>query len=168
MDSDIELAFRMVDSADAETMRRWSPGGTPSRTKEDGTPVTEADVAAENAMLTLLRDVCPNDGFLGEEVGEHVGTSGRRWIADGIDGTYFFAAGDKTWGTLLALEISGEIAQASVPVPPSGGGGGPSAVPELSPVQPTVKRHSHQRLQATGAESGTNRLSSDSPRPRCQ
>lgn len=109
MGADIELAFRMVDSADTETMSWWSPSGTPSRTKEDGTPVTEADVAAENAMLTLLRGVCPEDGFLGEEVGEHVGTTGRRWIADGIDGTSFFAAGRETWGTLLALEVNGAI-----------------------------------------------------------
>lgn len=50
------------------------------------------------------------DGFLGEEIGEREGTTGRRWIADGIDGTKFFAAGLPTWGTLIALEVEGEIA----------------------------------------------------------
>ncbi|MFP4513952.1 MAG: inositol monophosphatase family protein [Acidimicrobiales bacterium] len=109
MQSDLELAFRLVDMADAQTLRWWSETGVESTTKRDGTPVTEADVAAETAMLTGLRDAHPEDGFLGEEVGEYAGTSGRRWIADGIDGTRFFAAGAETWGTLLALEVEGAI-----------------------------------------------------------
>ena len=109
MDSDLEFAFRLVDLADAETVAWWSPKGVAARMKNDGTPVTAADVAAERAMLAAIRSVRPKDGFLGEEVGEHAGTSGRRWIADGIDGTRFFAAGDRTWGTLLALEVDGAI-----------------------------------------------------------
>jgi histidinol-phosphatase len=109
MQSDLELAFRLVDMADAQTVRWWSESGVGSTTKDDGTPVTEADVAAETAMLGALREARPEDGFLGEEVGEYVGTSGRRWIADGIDGTRFFVAGNETWGTLLALEVEGAI-----------------------------------------------------------
>ncbi len=109
MESDLEFAFRLVDLADAETVAWWSPEGVAARMKIDGTPVTAADVAAERAMLAAIRSAHPNDGFLGEEVSEHAGTSGRRWIADGIDGTRFFAAGDRTWGTLLALEVDGAI-----------------------------------------------------------
>jgi histidinol-phosphatase len=99
----------MVDLADAQTVRWWSESGVEATTKNDGTPVTDADVAAERAILGALHEARPEDGFLGEEVGEHPGRSGRRWIADGIDGTRFFAAGRKTWGTLLALEVEGEI-----------------------------------------------------------
>lgn len=107
--SDLELAFRMVNAADVETIRAWSPNGVMSTSKEDGTPVTQADVAAERAMLNVLRPIRPEDAFVGEETGEHAGTTGRRWIADGIDGTRFFAAGAATWGTLLALEVDGVI-----------------------------------------------------------
>lgn len=109
MQSDLGLAFRLVDLADSQTLRWWSDRGVESSTKSDGTPVTEADVAAETAMLQALRETHPEDGFLGEEVGEHAGTSDRRWIADGIDGTRSFAAGKATWGTLLALEVAGRI-----------------------------------------------------------
>jgi histidinol-phosphatase len=109
MVSDLELAFRMVDAADAETLETWSPTGVTSMAKDDGTPVTEADAAAETAMLSVLRQLRPDDAFVGEELGEHAGTTGRRWIADGIDGTRYFAAGDETWGTLLALEVDGVI-----------------------------------------------------------
>lgn len=99
----------MADAADLATLEWWSPDGVVSTTKADGSPVTEADVAAERALLGIVLDVCPSDGFVGEEVGERPGTSGRRWIVDGIDGTRFFAAGLPTWGTLIALEHNGVI-----------------------------------------------------------
>jgi len=38
-----------------------------------------------------------------------VGTTGRRWIVDGIDGTRIFAAGPTEWGSLIALQDDGEI-----------------------------------------------------------
>lgn len=109
MPDDLDLAFRMVDAADAVTTTAWASGGTTASQKSDGSPVTEADVASERAMLAIVQRVAPNDGFVGEEIGPHLGTSGRRWIADGIDGTRFFAAGEVTWGTLLALEVDGLI-----------------------------------------------------------
>lgn len=109
MDPDLELALQFADLADAVALRWWTPSGVASRTKGDGTPVTDADVAVEQALLDAIREARPGDGFIGEEVGERVGTTGRRWIVDGIDGTRFFAAGEATWGTLVALESEGEI-----------------------------------------------------------
>jgi len=109
VESDLELAFRLADLADAQTLTWWSPAGVASTSKADGTPVTKADVAAERAVLAAVRVARPGSGFIGEEVGEHPGSTGRRWIVDGIDGTRFFAAGATTWGTLIALEEGGEI-----------------------------------------------------------
>lgn len=109
MPDDLELAFRMVDAADAVTTAAWVSVGVTAAMKADGSPVTEADVAAERAMLAIVQREAPADGFLGEEIGLHPGKSSRRWITDGIDGTRFFAAGERTWGTLLALEVDGLI-----------------------------------------------------------
>lgn len=109
MSRDLELAFRMVDAADVVTAAAWSPAGVAASLKIDGSPVTDADVAAELAMPKVLQQEAVNDGFVGEEVGNAPGTSGRRWIADGIDGTRFIAAGAATWGTLLALEVDDSI-----------------------------------------------------------
>src|SRR5437763_15956309 len=109
MNVDLEVAWHLADAADRVTMRSWDSDGVPSVDKADGSPVTEADSAAERAVLDALRDACPGDGFLGEELGERPGTTGRRWIVDGIDGTRFFAAGATTWGTLIALQADGEI-----------------------------------------------------------
>lgn len=109
VDPDLELAFRLADIADARTLRWWSSNGVASSAKVDGTLVTAADIDAEEAVLAAVREACPGDGFLGEEVGERQGSTRRRWIVDGIDGTRFFAAGMETWGTLIALECDGEV-----------------------------------------------------------
>jgi histidinol-phosphatase len=106
---DLVVAFALADLADRATLRHWSPNGVVAKTKVDGTPVTVADVAAEEAVLAGLAGRCPDDGFVGEEVGARSGATGRRWIVDGIDGTRFFAAGDRSWGTLIALESDGEV-----------------------------------------------------------
>jgi histidinol-phosphatase len=50
----------------------------------------------------------PQDAFLGEESGDHAGTSGYRWIIDPIDGTRNFVRGIPLWGTLVGLEYKGE------------------------------------------------------------
>lgn len=117
MAPDLELALRMLDAADVETVAVWRSTGVASTTKDDGTPVTEADAAAEAAMLAVLRDVHPGDAFVGEEIGELAGATGRRWIADGVDGTRFFAEGARTWGTMLALEVDGMVAVGAISSP---------------------------------------------------
>jgi myo-inositol-1(or 4)-monophosphatase len=70
-------------------------------------PVTEADKRAEETIRDLIRTHYPQDGILGEEFGEVVGTSGYRWVLDPIDGTRAFIAGQPLWGTLIALEHQG-------------------------------------------------------------
>jgi histidinol-phosphatase len=107
--SDLSLALMMADAADSATLTWWSPDGVASMTKSDGSPVTKADVAAECAVLEILIDTCPGDGFIGEELGERQGSNQRRWIVDGIDGTRHFTHGLRSWGTLIALEDHGVI-----------------------------------------------------------
>ena len=109
VDQDLKLAFDLADLAAAITLSWWSPEGVASTAKADGSPVTQADVAVEEAVLDAVREARPDHGFVGEEVGERLGTAGRRWIVDGIDGTGFFAEGLLEWGTLIALETDGEI-----------------------------------------------------------
>lgn len=76
-------------------------------TKDDGSPVTVADREAEAAARSWLSAHFPEDGILGEELGEQPGTSGRRWIIDPIDGTKSFVRGVPLWGSLVAL-VQGE------------------------------------------------------------
>jgi histidinol-phosphatase len=71
--------------------------------KADGTPVTEADRYVERVLREKLGTERPDDGVLGEEMGE-AGTGARRWVLDPLDGTEWFARGIPVWGTLIALE----------------------------------------------------------------
>lgn len=70
--------------------------------KGDGTPVTEADRAAERLVRERLLAIHPEDSILGEEEDDHIGTSGRTWIVDPIDGTKAFTRGVPLYSNLLA------------------------------------------------------------------
>src|SRR5690242_17296464 len=72
-------------------------------TKADGTPVTNADRAAERAAREWLARYFPDDGVLGEEFGVEREHAPRRWILDPIDGTKSFVRGVPLWGSLVAV-----------------------------------------------------------------
>ena len=76
--------------------------------KADRSPVTEADRAAEAAILEVLRARCPDHGALGEELGES-GPCARRFIVDPIDGTRNFVRRIPTWAVLIGLEEEGQV-----------------------------------------------------------
>jgi len=77
--------------------------------KADHSPVSEADHAADRAIVAVLRAAFPDDAILTEESGETAGPSGRRWIVDPIDGTRPFLRGLPHWSNLIALEAEGRI-----------------------------------------------------------
>ena len=53
--------------------------------------VTETDLAVEELLVQGFQQAFPKDAILGEEGGEHPGTSGFTWIIDPIDGTTNFS-----------------------------------------------------------------------------
>ena len=108
LEADLALAHRLADAARAVSLARFR-GELQRRQKADGSLVTDADEAVEDTIREQLRRERPADAMLGEERGQ-TGEGARRWIVDGIDGTQSFAAGTPHWGTLIALEIDGEIA----------------------------------------------------------
>lgn len=72
-------------------------------TKADGSPVSHADRAAEQAARAFLQRYFPEDGVLGEELGETRPDAKRKWCIDPIDGTKSFLAGAPLWGSLVAV-----------------------------------------------------------------
>lgn len=76
--------------------------------KQDHSPVTIADRQAETLLKETLLTRFPQDGFLGEELGDTPSSSGYRWIIDPIDGTRNFVRGIPIWATLVGLEFKGE------------------------------------------------------------
>ncbi|KIC35219.1 histidinol-phosphatase [Leisingera sp. ANG-M7] len=103
--TDLDVANRMADAARAAILPHFRTPSLNTENKLDSgfDPVTVADRAAEQAMRTVLADLRPDDGILGEEFGTAAGKSGRIWVLDPIDGTRGFISGTPTWGVLIAL-----------------------------------------------------------------
>lgn len=104
--ADPALLSEAVDlcRAAGELTRRWfGTSGLAVERKADGTPVTDADRAAERFLRQEIERRHPYDGILGEEEAERPGSSGRRWIIDPIDGTKAFTRGVPLYTTLLAV-----------------------------------------------------------------
>jgi len=74
-----------------------------TRIKADGSPVSVADVNAEQAAREWIEHRFPDDGILGEELPVARPDAPRRWIIDPIDGTYSFLQTVPLWGTLVAV-----------------------------------------------------------------
>ncbi|MFG2869681.1 inositol monophosphatase family protein [Streptomyces sp. NPDC048338] len=105
---DVLLAHRMADLADRIALS-WFGRSPVTEAKADGSPVSEADLAVEAALLDLLAKERPGDGVLAEESGSSGAPTSRRWILDPIDGTRSYLAGTRAWGTHIALEVEGHL-----------------------------------------------------------
>jgi myo-inositol-1(or 4)-monophosphatase len=71
--------------------------------------VTEADHAAEKAIMDLIRSRYPDHHILSEEAGDMIQDSTYKWIIDPIDGTVNFAHGIPLNCVSIAIEHGGEI-----------------------------------------------------------
>jgi myo-inositol-1(or 4)-monophosphatase len=79
--------------------------------KDDGSPVTEADLAVQQALVEGLAIAFPEDGVLSEE-GERrrPEEGGGTWFVDPIDGTGAFLQGLAHWGpTVCRVDASGRL-----------------------------------------------------------
>lgn len=117
--ADLELALRLADAADAITTSRFRSLDLVVERKPDRTPVTDADMAVEDAIRAVLAEHRPQDAVAGEERGGSVG-AGRTWVVDPIDGTKNFLRGVPVWATLIALVVDGTPVVGAVSAPALG------------------------------------------------
>ncbi len=128
-----DFAHTLADLADSITLpaflkgradRAQRPMGTSQRSdpvefelKDDGSPVTAADRAAEGAMRRAIAQRFPAHAVLGEEEGRQGPGDAPTWILDPIDGTKNFIRGIPVFATLvaLALDARGAVAVISAP-----------------------------------------------------
>jgi myo-inositol-1(or 4)-monophosphatase len=76
--------------------------------KADLSPVTIADMHAEETMRAAIGRAYPDHGVLGEEFGHHQPDARYQWVLDPIDGTKAFITGSYLFGTLIALLKDGQ------------------------------------------------------------
>lgn len=96
----------LLQAAGREATARFGSAGIIA--KEDGTPVTSADHAAQELLVHGLGERFPEDGLMGEEDVSRAG--GRRtWHIDPIDGTAAYSEGLAHWGPCVALTEEGQV-----------------------------------------------------------
>jgi len=169
-----QVVSEALDRAREQTMSRFRQVAT--EWKEDGSPVTEADRAAERILRELLLAATPDFGFLGEEFGAAGGDAGARWLVDPIDGTIAFSRGIPTWCTLVSLELEGEAVLGAIDLPCvderylgwRGGGvrcnGQPVRVSEVCELDQALVLHGDRfTFQAAGEDDFHGRLVSRLP-----
>jgi myo-inositol-1(or 4)-monophosphatase len=71
--------------------------------------VTEADLAAEKAILEVVGQAFPGDAMLAEEAGKQGAKAARTWLIDPLDGTTNYAHGFPFFAVSIALEIENEV-----------------------------------------------------------
>jgi histidinol phosphatase-like enzyme (inositol monophosphatase family) len=104
----MDAAAEVARIAAAVAMRYFG-GPLEIERKDDGSPVTLADRAAERAAREWIERRFPEDGILGEESGPVREGARRRWLIDPIDGTRSFIRGVPLWGSLVAIVEEGEV-----------------------------------------------------------
>lgn len=90
--------------------------------KPDGTTVTETDIAVDAHLKSAITAARPGDGWLSEETPDDGSRLRRKrfWIADPIDGTRLFLAGENNWGIGVALIEGAEAMLSALLLPGQG------------------------------------------------
>jgi myo-inositol-1(or 4)-monophosphatase len=95
--------------------------GVRSWNKDANSPVSDADIAADNFLRERLLALAPSYGWLSEETADQPDrlTRKRVWVVDPIDGTRAYLAGLPDWTVSVALVESGRPLAAALYAPVS-------------------------------------------------
>jgi 3'(2'),5'-bisphosphate nucleotidase len=104
-------------------LRHYRAASLPaSRSKTDGSPVSQADLDADAAIAEVVHAAFPDDAWLSEEsVDDHRRLSARRvWIVDPLDGTRGFLEHSHDFSVHVGLAVDGMPVMGVVVQPVSG------------------------------------------------
>jgi histidinol-phosphatase len=104
---ELAAALEAAEAA-ARVIRELYAKNLAVRLKEDRSPVTEADLRAEEAIKAVLAARFPGYAFYGEETGQS-GAGDSLWLVDPIDGTKAFVREYPMVSTQIALMREGRL-----------------------------------------------------------
>ncbi|KAA8546006.1 hypothetical protein F0562_020543 [Nyssa sinensis] len=109
IDRFVEVGNKLADAA-GEVIRKYFRKSFDIIDKEDLSPVTIADQAAEESMVVIIQESFPSHAIYGEENGWRCKQkfADYVWVLDPIDGTKSFITGKPLFGTLIALLHKGK------------------------------------------------------------
>ncbi|MGJ8692012.1 MAG: 3'(2'),5'-bisphosphate nucleotidase CysQ [Thalassotalea sp.] len=107
----LQIALTAAKKAGEEVMKHYHSGDFTETTKSDDSPVTSADIAANEIIMAHLKALTPSIPIISEEVGaEKLSTRGlwqRYWLLDPIDGTGEFILKSGDFAVNIALVENG-------------------------------------------------------------
>jgi 3'(2'), 5'-bisphosphate nucleotidase len=107
----LSVALESAKRAGQEVARYYKHGNYTAEMKEDNSPVTSADIAANDILMDELRRLTPDIPIISEEVGSLALAQrskwSRYWLLDPIDGTGEFIAGSGDFAVNVALVENG-------------------------------------------------------------
>lgn len=106
------MAGRVATSFAGPTAVRWDK-------PDNAGPVTEADIAVNDLLISTLRGARPDYGWLSEETEDSADRLSQDtvFIVDPIDGTRSFVEGGRTWAISVAVARHGRITAAAIFLP---------------------------------------------------
>ena len=104
----LQIALQAASAA-SEISRDYYAGNFTVTTKDDLTPVTQADIECEQAIRKIILERSPEHGFYGEETGRTRDDAEYLWLVDPIDGTKGFVRQYPFFSTQIALMHKGQI-----------------------------------------------------------
>jgi inositol-phosphate phosphatase/L-galactose 1-phosphate phosphatase/histidinol-phosphatase len=109
LDRFVQVGNKLADAA-GEIIRKYFRKSFEILDKDDLSPVTIADRAAEESMIALIQESLPAHAIYGEENGWNCEEKRADyvWVLDPIDGTKSFITGKPVFGTLIALLHNGK------------------------------------------------------------
>lgn len=108
-EEDINFLYHNLSQLSKEVLEIQSKGSFQIIEKSDGSPVTSADLFANERIIECLKTLYPDDEIISEEDETHTGQSQERtWFVDPIDGTKNFISGKNPFFFLLGLSVNGK------------------------------------------------------------
>lgn len=106
--NELETAVSLARAAGEAALAFY--GDVSVRIKEGGSPVTEADHAANRVIVAGLRRAFPDDAILSEESRDDRSrlAADRVWIVDPLDGTKEFLAQNGEFSIMIGLTVGGD------------------------------------------------------------
>jgi len=104
----LAVALQAAESA-RESILSYYNGEFDIEIKDDQTPVTVADRAAERIIRETIGQAFPDHGIFGEEYGAENKDTEYLWLVDPIDGTKSFVKRYGMFSTQIALMHRGEL-----------------------------------------------------------
>ena len=106
---ELTTAVEAAKAAGEAVLAHYDAQSAATYEKVDGSPVTDADLAADRIIRTWLTGAFPDDAILTEEGVDDPArlTAERVWIVDPIDGTAQFIERTGQFDVLIALVVDG-------------------------------------------------------------